>query len=70
MQDAAHWLEALRGLDIDRPVRIMNVCGGAMSDPSPWQGYAPLYPIISSSFPARDVRSVSALKKMFTKPFR
>jgi hydrogenase expression/formation protein HypD len=28
MQDAAHWLEALRGLDIDRPVRIMNVCGG------------------------------------------
>jgi len=28
MKDAAHWLEALRGLDIDRPVRIMNVCGG------------------------------------------
>jgi hydrogenase expression/formation protein HypD len=28
VQDAAHWLEALRGLDIDRPVRIMNVCGG------------------------------------------
>ena len=28
MRDAAHWLEALRGLDIDRPVRIMNVCGG------------------------------------------
>ena len=22
MKDAAHWLEALRGLDIDRPVRI------------------------------------------------
>lgn len=28
MKDAAHWLEALRDLDIDRPVRIMNVCGG------------------------------------------
>ena len=28
MKDAAHWLEALRGLDIERPVRIMNVCGG------------------------------------------
>ncbi len=25
---AADWLEALRGLDIDRPLRIMNVCGG------------------------------------------
>ena len=25
---AEHWLEALRGLAIDEPVRIMNVCGG------------------------------------------
>ncbi len=25
---AADWLEALRGLDFDRPLRIMNVCGG------------------------------------------
>ena len=25
---AEHWLEALRGLDLDQPVRIMNVCGG------------------------------------------
>ncbi len=28
MRDANHWLEKLRALDIDRPVRIMNVCGG------------------------------------------
>jgi hydrogenase expression/formation protein HypD len=25
---AAHWLDALRGLDLEQPVRIMNVCGG------------------------------------------
>ena len=25
---AEHWLGALRGLDLDEPVRIMNVCGG------------------------------------------
>jgi hydrogenase expression/formation protein HypD len=25
---AEYWLEALRGLDIERPLRIMNVCGG------------------------------------------
>ncbi|MDH3532493.1 MAG: hydrogenase formation protein HypD [Gammaproteobacteria bacterium] len=25
---AAYWLDALRGLDIGKPVRIMNVCGG------------------------------------------
>ena len=25
---AEHWLEALQGLDLDQPVRIMNVCGG------------------------------------------
>jgi hydrogenase expression/formation protein HypD len=25
---AAEWLDALQGLGIDRPVRIMNVCGG------------------------------------------
>jgi hydrogenase expression/formation protein HypD len=28
MKDAAHWLKALRDLDIAKPVRIMNVCGG------------------------------------------
>jgi hydrogenase expression/formation protein HypD len=28
MKDAAHWLKALRDLDIASPVRIMNVCGG------------------------------------------
>ncbi len=28
MKNAAQWLDALRGLDIDEPVRIMNVCGG------------------------------------------
>jgi hydrogenase expression/formation protein HypD len=28
MKTAAQWLEALRGLDIPKPVRIMNVCGG------------------------------------------
>ncbi len=28
MKDAAHWLKALRDLDIARPYRIMNVCGG------------------------------------------
>ena len=28
MKDAAQWLAALRGLKIDEPVRIMNVCGG------------------------------------------
>jgi len=27
-QTAEYWLDALQGLDIDRPVRIMNVCGG------------------------------------------
>jgi hydrogenase expression/formation protein HypD len=27
-RDARHWLEALRGLALDHPVRIMNVCGG------------------------------------------
>ena len=27
-RSAAEWLDALRGLDIDGPVRIMNVCGG------------------------------------------
>ena len=25
---ASDWLDALQSLDIDRPVRIMNVCGG------------------------------------------
>ncbi len=28
MKDAAQWLQALRDLDIAKPVRIMNVCGG------------------------------------------
>ena len=28
MHSAEYWLEALRGLEIDEPVRIMNVCGG------------------------------------------
>jgi len=28
MKDAAQWLAALRGANIERPVRIMNVCGG------------------------------------------
>jgi len=28
MKDAAHWLDALRDLDIATPIRIMNVCGG------------------------------------------
>lgn len=27
-RDARHWLAELRGLTTDRPVRIMNVCGG------------------------------------------
>jgi len=27
-RSAADWLDALRGLGLDRPVRIMNVCGG------------------------------------------
>ncbi|NNC77363.1 MAG: hydrogenase formation protein HypD [Woeseiaceae bacterium] len=27
-KDAAYWLDALRDLDLQRPVRIMNVCGG------------------------------------------
>ena len=27
-KDAAYWLDALRKLDISRPIRIMNVCGG------------------------------------------
>jgi len=27
-KDAAYWLDALRQLDISRPIRIMNVCGG------------------------------------------
>ena len=27
-KDAAHWLAALRKLDLPRPLRIMNVCGG------------------------------------------
>lgn len=28
MKTAAQWLEALRGLELAKPVRIMNVCGG------------------------------------------
>ena len=28
MKDAAEWLDALRGLNITEPLRIMNVCGG------------------------------------------
>lgn len=28
MRSAAQWLDALRSLGIDKPVRIMNVCGG------------------------------------------
>ncbi len=28
MRDAQYWLDALRGLDLQRSVRIMNVCGG------------------------------------------
>lgn len=28
MQTAEYWLDALRGLNIEKPVRIMNVCGG------------------------------------------
>ena len=28
MHSAEYWLDALRALDIDEPVRIMNVCGG------------------------------------------
>ena len=27
-RDAKYWLDKLRGLPLDRPVRIMNVCGG------------------------------------------
>lgn len=28
MSEAQSWLEKIRGLKFDRPVRIMNVCGG------------------------------------------